>query len=678
MTEVNDDELDDIIASEELRLSGNELMTKKELQNSRSRLRNWINRDAASSEKRARELAGQLLSQCDNDWHSRNMRDRRLMDQSIVSSVANLCNKVLESMQIRTIVEVKTINSRYAGRPITGWTDYEKIYINIDTSVFNINIVENVAELIHIIKGLVYHEGGHIMWTTPLLTVCKTSACPGNHFLNKDILNDYMQYVDNVDVVIGYLSAPVPNHVFHSAWNILEDQRMELAMVDTSPIMAKYFSTIVSKYAVDTSDPGKSWPWLAGRIYMPVDIRRAIRTEAYKRKQHPIILLIESTIRKYQRSNDPNEMHQAVIDMASCMAIWMDGNPTSGHPELDKHTGIIGTNGQTFKNIDLKDTPEIDPIDKTPDDGVNDRCDQEEGDRDGEKEKNSAKDKDKVDDPTAGDQGGEKSISEQLAELAGENIATMNQNEVFNFIGDVNAGRSGIAPRDTSLRDMHQTEISKSMDIRNSMLDTLDKLVTQVDPSWSFYQEDGVLDPTAYLTRDPGDMDFWSGMDGDSSNGHDLAVSLLIDTSGSMDGRIDRVSLITMGIRKACEHYNIPCTITTFSEEVKLVSFGDEEEMRFVRMDAGGGTKIFEAMTILDEQRCGKHYHLVVILTDGEWSDLRDVRLWGTPNRHIMIVGIGVSHEIIASKGANSAITITDVDQLAPLVTNALAGYFVG
>lgn len=660
MTEIHDDELEDIIESEEMKLIGNELLTKRELQNSRSRLRNWLNRDATNSEKRARDLALQLLHTAENGHHKKYL-DNKKMSDAMIHSVSNLAGRVLSSMKINSRIVVSRTNASYSGRAVSAYTDFDSIHINVDPESFNVDSIESISELVHVVKGLVYHEGGHIAWTFPQTSLCEKTGCSGNHVIDGTTYNSMYSM---------------------QAWNVLEDQRMEWCMIATSPVLSKYFTTIVAKYVIDPMNPGLAWPWLAGRTYLPERLRTAIRAEAMALEGADLIPKMESVILRYINATEVGVMHDAMIEMTLYLRDWLNLNKGRVN-DLDRHSYLIA-NKERSKD-DVKMPPQAMPSDG-PEEG-DDKVNGAPNSRDNSSKKedsdvdpnNDSGDSSKKEDATvkAGTEAADKSISEQLTEMIEQGITATSTDEVNEVMADINTSRSMIAVRDSSIRKMNSAEISGSQEIRNSMLDVLDRLIVQVDPSWMFYRENGVIDPTAYMTRDPGDMNFWSGMDGDKGNGHDLAVSLLIDSSGSMGNAIEAASMIAMGIRKACEHYDIPCTVTSFCDEVRLVAAGDEA-CDFVKIESGGGTMVFDAMTILDDQRYGKTRHLVVILTDGEWADLKDVRIWGVPTRHIMIVGYNIDHAIIANKGANSAITINNISDLAPLVTNALAGYFAG
>lgn len=669
--------IDDDEDAVDMTAAGPSVLTRKELQNSRSRLRNALQRDTAASEKRARSLASQLLYEAESSYNHKTHKDQ-MKSSAIINSIVGLSSKVLNSLDITPKVNVRTTNVRYnGGRPISCWTDFDSINIEIDAAVFDPDSIEQMTELVHIVKGLTYHEGGHILWTTSQETLCNQIGCTGKHALPTPNLVE--KYIEELPLGFDF------NTAIRTAWNMLEDQRMECLMVRLSPVMARYFTTIVAKYVIDPEHVGHAWPWVNARTYLPGQLRQMVRDAAERHEYAELIDSIDEVAMRYRNSNDFRVMHDAVIKMAELLTIWVSTNERVGEYDKHKWTSVY--------KVGKGDAPELEgqvtekPTDKAADDKSNESgnasMDGSEGDetsdQDGSGEESGEQKAQSENTSTtnqeAGKGEGTTSTRDYLNNLVNDNISQTSVDEVSSFIGEINDSRNQMALPDNSTTKMDTVEVNASVGVKNRMLDVLDRLIVQVDPSWLFYQENGIIDPTTYLTREPGDTNFWSGMEGDNANGHDLAVSLLIDSSGSMDYRINNVSVIAMGIRKACEHYDIPCTITTFSDKVGLVAAGDQD-VDFVKVEAGGGTQIMQAMMLLDQQRYGRAYHLVVILTDGEWSDTKDIRIWGTPTRHIMVVGVNVSHEIISNKGANSAITISDVNELAPLVTNALAGYF--
>ena len=675
MTQESIQEVDDSEFFEDEGEEETQLLTRKELTNSRSRLRNMINRDAANSEKRARQLASQLLSQHtpDNTMY----RERVRRQGAILSSLGAVSGKVLNSLGITPRVTVEQFICGPRGPQMNCYTDFVDVHIQINCDNLDLSNDDQIVDLVHTVKGFTYHEGGHIMWSTPPDYLCSLAGCNKgtHHQIDGNLIKPYL----DPKVFNAVINKHVGGSAFQQAWNILEDQRMESAMVVVSPIMGRYFSTLVAKYMYDPGKEEIAWPWIVGRTYLPRELRQMLRNAAEKHKHAALIPAMEEIIMTYRSSNDPKVMHSCVLRLAECLIVWLEGSEGLRNPDVHVTSfeyGKVGVNRNQIQAVPESpdfnlEKPEDSNTEVTGDKG-NDGEEVEEPDSSDNKDS----DPPETDQSSAGDQSAEKTVKSYFDDIVSDNIAQMSHGDANNFLASINDNLRQVAPRDESITPMTPDEVKEVANIQNSMMDVLDRLIVQVDPSWMFYRENGVLDPTAFITREPGDMNFWSGMDGDKGNGHDLAVSLVVDTSGSMDHRIGRTSAVAMGIRKACEHYDIPCTITTFSDRVRLVVAGDEQ-VEHVKMGAGGGTHIFDALTILDDQRYGKRYHLVVIITDGEWSDIKDVRAWGDPGRHILIVGIDINHDLIAHKGGNSAVTIYNPSDLAPLVTNALAGYFI-
>lgn len=689
------DEVDDVDSEVESYVAR---LTRRELSYSRTKLRNAINRDSAASEKRAKNMAQALLQ---GNRHAINRINDKPTD-AMLSAVSKLSSNVLNSLNMTPVVYANS--SETVSNGVSCWTDYKDIHLELDTSKFDVKDLESMSLLVALVKGLIYHEGGHILFTSPLQAMCNVVCCGNNHSLidsvvietNKHLISDekYAELMGSESN--GYELAVMMGNLFsRMAWNVLEDQRMETAMVSVSPIMAKYFTSIVDKYLMDPSRRpnelgqinAEEWPWIIGRTYLPRSLRQESRNRAEQNKFAHIIPDMEKIVMRYRRSNDHREMHECIVEMSGYLALWTLGKgayldavipktpnsvnaqtktrpanpipvPAVDDYELEKFEGSSGTGGKSDKDDKASGNSrmETDTASSNDDGGSTDNKKRESEDR------------------SAGDGDTDKSSTDSTDDSGVSQIVTMN--EVTEFVGMINDLMRMSAMPDPSIQPMESKHVKVSKDVTNGMLNVLDKLIVQVDPSWRFYQENGVIDPTAFITREPGDTDYWSGMDGIGSNGHDLAVSLLVDSSGSMDGDISQVSAISIGIKKACENYDIPCTITTFNQRVYMVADG-ESESDYVTVSAGGGTHIMEALQMLAEQRYDKSYHLVIILTDGEWTDVNDVRPWGDPRRHIMIVGLNVSANVISNKGANSSITIHKPEELAPLVTTALSGYFI-
>jgi hypothetical protein len=697
--ELFNDEVDDL----EEEIVEDVRFTREELRNVRSRLRSQINRDSANSEKRAVNAARDIISMSElynNPEYRKNLARTRTTN-AIAYSAANLASKVLSSMGLKLPVRVETFNA--TDKPsVMAYTTFKDIHIRLNLSGYDENNLDNMVRLLNNVKGIVYHEGGHVLFTHMFYQIYKTvhqaRGVSFNEYGVKHATHKFDGEVLQWGVDNGLLSQDAVKNLMLTnanidyvmrAWNILEDQRMETAMVTLSPVMARYFTEIVLGNVIIPGRENLSWPWLVGRTYLPKEIRSVMRELALTRVQGALIPAMEEIIMQYRRSNDVFEMYDLSVKFAEYLIVWQnDGRDSARDP---------GEHGASSSYIPTDDprsgSPSPVPI---PDDGAQQPKDAPDikeghGDKNNEEPNDESEGEGEDGEKTSnrGDKGAKPSddkpianrnTNQHLRELIDEALkrtpTETNQMEVNEFLSDVNEAKQSLVIPDRTVEPMTSDEITQSIAVANSMRDVLDKLVVQVDPSWVFYQENGVLDPVAFDMREPGDTNYWSGLNGDGGTGHDLAVTLALDTSGSMGGFDTELSVAAMGIRKACEQLDIPCSILTFNDDVAMVVEGDKD-IDYVRVSACGGTSVASTMNVISNFRYGKTHHLVVILTDGEWSDIKDLRAWSSPGRHIMLVGFNIAEHYLSNKGADSRAVITNLSELPMKVTHALAGYFM-
>lgn len=647
-------ELDDYIDNNELI----ERFSRRALAATKARIRNAINRESAAADKRSAEMASQLINQMDVEQsiHIKAEEKRKRSNHAVIVGVSRVTSAVLDSIGVKSPIVLEQSNSK---RIASARTNFKKISISVNTSYYDENDRASVAKLIHLTKGLVYHEGGHIKYTTP-----------------------FQKLMD----MVGRPSDGIEVYSKMKAWNILEDQRMESAMCALSPMLAKYFTTIVMEIVIDKSAMSTNWPWIAGRTYLPSHIRQMFRDAAETHPKKHLIDKMNACIMRYRKSTDPVEMVSCVIEFSLYLDEW-----GAGGRYADEHDNY-SFEGYSTESANPDDIPEIGDFvmeeptkpseqESSPTESTSDRG----GSTNSESPTTTAgAPNNKPETPPDVDAEREhekheisEQIKEEIKEEIDNNYSSSSEDEIDEFISNVNEVANKSMLPDRTISKMTDTEIAKSIEVSNSMMNILERLIVQVEPTWRSYMEEGVIDPTAYALRDPGDTNFWSGLDGEGGNGHDLAISVVLDSSGSMTGDMDRVSIAAMGIRNACDKLGIPCTITTFNDDVFMVADATEN-VGFIRVSAEGGTSAMNALKALEEQKHGKSYHLVIILTDGEWFDVSDVRLWSQPQRHIVIAGFGSHLEPhIRKKYPDHWVTIDDPMELPKLVTDSLLQHFV-
>jgi hypothetical protein len=256
-----------------------------------------------------------------------------------------------------------------------------------------------------------------------------------------------------------------------------------------------------------------------------------------------------------------------------------------------------------------------------------------------------------------------------------ESVKPTVNSDVRSFVTKVNEELSQELKRDPTAKPMDAESIAEAMTIKGGIIGSLEHLLDQTNPSWRFRQEMGVLDPTAYVMREPGDTDYWSGLNDSGSHGYDLSVSVVLDTSYSMEHHTKKLSVAALSIRLACDELDIPCDVSTFNSVEGAVYRAGEQTTPYL-VYANGGTEPAAILSMLDSQRHDKRRHLVLILTDGEWSDTPSLAPFGSPGRYFLLLGFGMySTAILSKKNPNAYAAINDLMRMPAEFTKTLAGF---
>ena len=668
---------------------------KKQAASRRNTVRNGLKSERTKAYEMQRKGAIDILNRVNRPV------DRNVKRQTgLLFGTAELANKVLHAFGVTVPVKVGTLWEG-SDQPLTAWTNFKEININVRPTV-DLNDLESVAEFVWMIKGAVYHEGGHCLFTRPLPRLIDElqqlkAANPGGEaerLLNTMITSGYMNS--------AYSDAVNRREMFFKCWNILEDQRMEMAMVTTSPVLATYFSTVVLKAVVNSRDLGGSWPYISGRMYIDYDIRKGIRDEACKTPERAArVNQLDSVVARYRVAKTPVQMLRAVCDFVDIMDEW--GGLTQPDDLTGKHTSY-GDN-----------TPQPTPdMDENPGDygqGGQQEGDEQEGEQEGEQQgAGDADDEKQSDGSSAGDSGGgdeppqagqpdgqpERPSSPQSAASGPSNDTTAGRgkqdlikqiqkqiesgkpqitNEVMTFVSKINEEMRHDLPRDPTVTPMKAESIVAATTVKSGIINSLEHLIDQTAPSWRFRREAGVLDPTAYVLREPGETDFWTDLDDIGGNGYDLSVSVVLDTSYSMDHHTERLSEVGLGVRLACDDLGIPCSVSTFNSYEYAVYRADEQAIP-VTVRADGGTEAFGILSMLDTQRFNKKRHLVLILTDGDWADVPTLAPFSAPGRYFLLLGLDMYNpQSLLRKNADHTMCIRTLDELPTQFTRAMAGF---
>ena len=177
---------------------------------------------------------------------------------------------------------------------VDAWTDFKQISVTYRP-------IDDKRVLAATLRGCYYHEGGHIRWTMPPRVLWTR--------------------VKDLGIRPASLTGELTiERVFH-AWNCLEDQRMETAVVSDSPRKAAYLTPLIMTEHLRTpSTMAANYPLLVWRKYLPRKLRKAAR--AMFIAQHNMVgkdgealaVRCEEIVTRYVLARDVPTMWQAICD----------------------------------------------------------------------------------------------------------------------------------------------------------------------------------------------------------------------------------------------------------------------------------------------------------------------------------------------------------------------------
>ena len=701
----------------------------------------------------------------------------RAIQRSIVRRVAG----VLASEGVNPSITVESISSR---QPINAWTDFSQIYVGY-------HVHKDVRLTAAVLRGLFYHEGGHIRFTVPFPTLTAMAAA------------------DGADVTIpGNLNR---NQVHH-AWNLLEDQRMETAVVSDSPRKAGYFVPMVlSELALTVNDAAANWPLMVWRRYLPSKVVAGARKLfVIKNGEHgeEYAQQIEQIVDTYVQSTDAVTMHTAVIDMANMLQVItplsynlnnaghqnmrnvtrepdpdallipidpsMIPEPCEDEDEPDPDAFdpyhllqviIAAWNApETLVNIqyvvnttedaeedptpsngnspqpsapeedeDEADEPEDEPEDEEEDDepatdngtGKDSKDSKPEADNEADDDEDDSDDDGKGDDDTEddtddstdegddddADEGGstgthdddgadneddyddtgdgadededdltDEDLRETLAEAEDERLQDPTLDQDVKSFADSRHDAASKLDIYTGGRSTDVMAIAEASNLADEMQRAFEAATVDMAPAWHEQQRRGIVNVLRYQTRQPGDVEFFKGFVDNGNPGCDIAVSLLLDYSGSMGSAMEALAKVAYASKAACDRLDVPCTVVLWDTEARVLWDASERAEYLPVICDAGGTNPAIALADLDNQMYGKSKHIVMIMTDDDWSS-QAPSLAAFRQEGRTIIGLGYNSgwsegdiaESMRKKGADAAYQITDLEQIPRYLEQTLS-----
>jgi hypothetical protein len=534
-------------------------------------------------------------------------------------------------------------------------TDFKSIRIMIPDLDGDID-VDYAGDL----RGLAYHEAGHILKSLPFPQLL-------NIVVPAEVEHNRRKFLDEV---IG-----LRMETLHHTWNVLEDQRMETAMVRESINLARYYTVVVLTHLVNANtlatgeiDPDV-YVLLYGRKYLPQAFRDACRAAYVALHSEDDVTEVEGYIDAYKQATTAIDMWHAVVRLGR----KLQAMNAAGVNSVDQHEmrrqddySDYDDEDEGFDSGEEEDEgPAITIIIEGADPGDADGEDDDDnkgkgaGGGDGEDEdddegtkpgKGRGKGK-KGDQPTVTVQGdtadreaGGSDASDQMGASGSVNnpdwgrelvqrtleAARQSRNSDGLIVRDVKAYNDALHGDDTQLImeripyviDPDPRVTTDAYRLTRALRNLMEQARAQVAPSWQGGQRRGILDVNRYLTRQPGDLEFFRDYaEGGDMHLPNMAVSLLLDGSGSMDGYAQALATCAFGVKNACDVVNVPCTVTVYDTDAYLLWSADDRPTAVpYNIVPSGGTDPRRCLDQIDVQQYGKKNHLVIIMTDGGWS----------------------------------------------------------
>lgn len=651
-------------------------------------------------------------------------------DEALYKGLRNLIQTVGTSWGISVPIAL----SSTGGTEIKAATDFNSISIDYPTHMIPTKEIggfdiDKLKSFVADVKGIAYHEIGHCRVTIPFVTLW--------------------------EMVEGGSSAPDPS--YHGVWNVLEDQRMENAVVNDSPIIADYFTTMVLQHLLDEKKFARmgdrtfaaQWLLIVGRRYLPSSIRSQFRKMFITEYGLDVHAELDTIVSGYMTAKTPEEMLRHVCLFKEFCDRIFGGSPNT---TLDKHGGgyqqrIGSYSGEQAKKMaqkykkmaadsaakDLKpDLPDAsdeeegsgsgegdeggdeksdgpvrgqgDPIDefdpfakqlgssqKSDQDG-----DSEDGEGDGEGDPSSGDPSDSTKegqgkegegDPSKAPSGGfgrhvgPKQVRDNMQKIVeGLKERLTNDHAVIDTIREIHQN----AYKKTSSLPTYRNVGSQPMEWQVEAEKTTTEIVKALEcytaedaPIWQSHQTRGVIDPFAYRTKIGGSMEYRRQYSDHGGQSIDLAVSVLLDVSGSMSGSDCHLGAAAYACKKACEALEIPCTVTTF-EDGGYVLWGPEDHAEHLAVAAGGGTNPVECCEVLDEQQGDKTNHLVLVMTDGQFNtNFPGFQNYGNQGRYFIGFVYGGSYytEYLQRQHAHEVYAISDLMDIPKALSGFVAAF---
>lgn len=494
------------------------------------------------------------------------------------------------------------------------WSDAENIWFSKD-KVKDLTDIDTVLA----VKGMALHEIGHILYTP------RSSS-------------NLLKWVNNN----GYLMA----------FNILEDQRLELFLSAKYSNVKHWFTAAVMRQIINNpKEIPVAYPLVHGRAFLPADLVKLIK-DAYI--DQSIIAEISQIVDDYTILNLSNSAHipiaMKLIERLNELLKLKSSEPQA--PKGPDNNGGCGHTGA--KSSEKSKTTNKAGQDRIIDKIVKSRnakpADTNNGEQEGEGDIESdnitdisgtGKDAGNNDGNKPTDDGGDiPSTGSSKGSKVEDTIVSAKKhlnnvkNNLREELSDLVAQFNG----DQQLTSKHipkplNSSWVKTMDVPTdvvlqvrSFANQLMLLKADYDPGWNRKVDVGRLNIQRYSTGVDADecFDQWDNGRDDVT---DIEAVILLDTSGSMEWTKASAFDSTWAIKRALDKIDASTTVMTFDNDARILYSANERASSKKKVSGdSGGTEPKQALDyakylLANSERAIK---LLIVITDGVWYNSKE------------------------------------------------------
>jgi Mg-chelatase subunit ChlD len=405
------------------------------------------------------------------------------------------------------------------------------------------------------------------------------------------------------------------------AFNALEDQRIEMAMVTKFSSVSDWFVATIAEHLLKMPNQlSVSFPLIYGRKYLPVEIRKVVR-DSYEQQQN--VVELSSLIDRYIVLNlsDPKSYAEAfqIITRYHELVSNLEGkNPN--YPDWDKGWGRIS---DPNKHCDRKTgewkASKSKPLSKAQQESISKRIVISNGegydDSPANPEQGSA----------TGQEAGNGGDFTQMLEDTVQQVMSKKNREIVQaikqFSGDAELTGDEMKPLPRNEWVVSKTPPLSAIQSAKSFANELEQLKALHDPAWLRQQSQGRLNVQRYALGCDVDeaFDQWESGREDAV---DIEAVILLDISGSMSWTLESAYGSMWAIKRALDKVNASTTVLTFGNKSSLLYSADERATTKLKYAGSeGSTEPLKALryarsVLANSKRAIK---IVISITDGYW-----------------------------------------------------------